>query len=219
MFKLLRSLISTAFFVVLVVGGALWLFRAPFLSHVISRAIDLPVSLEGVDVGWNRLKLRGLQVGGTTEAATLFESEAVTVEMALSALWQPVVVIDRVIFENPTLFVQVYGHRRSNWSHIVGASTPRKGRKYEVKSVALYNLQCTVGKKRGSPMTVTIPKLVFSPEGPLFFSNVLNRLSKEMLGALSKESGVEVGECSSPEKVEEKKNSFLERLRELVIPV
>lgn len=141
-----------------------WNFRTALISHHISKALKVSVSIGNLDYSKNHLIIGNLWIGNPPQSktSTAFSSRQIDIYSTWKDIRGEVMTINDLEISDIALNVEYYNKSGdvNNWSVIMdsGSSEKKSSRPYLIKTLVLNNLTVTVTDANGKATTYPMIK-------------------------------------------------------------
>lgn len=196
MFRFIRRVTLLALLFALGTGFILWKARIPLLEHYLSNRFGAYITLQKVELEWNKLRLTGIKIENPLGKTIyqLFTGKTLSIEVTPLNLFRKNIQIDRVELHDSKLSLEFYNnlYTDSNWSRMLnGLPKSENDRSFIIKKLILSHLEFEVISCEGK--SISIPPISYleienlgrkhslttSQIGGVIFQALLQQLSKE----------------------------------------
>jgi len=203
-----KALITIIVLLIVAIGGSLYYVRsrgASLLSQYLSSAMGVPVTVDSVEISWNRFAINGLNIhnsqGSVLESA--FNAPHILFDIDFMTLWKDKIHATMIHFESPTIGIELYNLTGSdnNWARIIN-HIPKDQHSHSDKKLYIDTLLITplhialYNKAMGGTTTMLNPisKIelhnIGDSESALSYDDALNIIAQAIIRAVIKQTGL-----------------------------
>lgn len=203
-------------FAILILGitaaaAYVWIARADLAARFLSKGMNVPVTIQSLDLSTNEATINNLWIGNPPKSKTdtAFSSRTIQIEASLKELRGDPLTIKLIELKNIAVGIEKYSKDSSdnNWAHILSDGHPSKkqDRNYLIETLILKNLTVSVtdadGKTKQYP---TIARMEFhniSNETGFPVSEIEKAIFKLVMKELFKQYAVDLLKSFDPNQV------------------
>lgn len=140
---------------VVVASIVVWVNRANIAAHYISRHLNVPVSLNALEISKEEAHLEHLWIGNPphSKTQTSFAAETIDIDGTLPGILGDPLIIDEIYMENIFVGIEYYGSSKeaTNWSYILESdpSKGKSGKDYLIRTLIMENLTVEITQADG----------------------------------------------------------------------